>query len=175
MRRCNSSRVTRACPSGKCGRYAACVPRFYPTSSFRSYKAAGANAVDETGALDTVEFINVSKDDALAWPNKVHREYPSTVNARMESTIKPFVQKSVAINSLFIDIFNDKLGLPKGTLASKHQMFDPSGSEARCIKNPPRPDGVDDGKTALGAHTDFGSLVSYTQDIPPFPSLIIYT
>lgn len=131
--------------------------------------------MDETGALDTVEFINVSKDDALAWPNKVHREYPSTVNARMENTIKPFVQKSLAINNLFIDIFNDKLGLPKGTLASKHQMFDPSGSEARCIKNPPRPDGVDDGKTALGAHTDFGSLVSYTQDIPPFPSLIIYT
>ena len=41
---------------------------------FRRYKAAGANAVDETGALDTVEFINVAKDDALAWPSKVHRE-----------------------------------------------------------------------------------------------------
>ncbi|KAF7790904.1 hypothetical protein EIP86_001862 [Pleurotus ostreatoroseus] len=122
------------------------------------YKAAGANAVDETGALDTVEFINVSKDDALAWPKKVHREYPSTVNARMESTIQPFVQKSVEINNLLIDIFNDKLGLPKGALASKHAMFELSGSEARCIKNPPRPDGVDDGKTALGAHTDFGSL-----------------
>lgn len=107
-----------------------------------------------------VEFINASKDDALAWPNRIHREYPSTVNARMENTIRPFVQKSVDINTTFIDIFNNKLGLPKGTLASRHTLYDPSGSEARCIKSPPRPGGVDDAKTALGAHTDFGSLVS---------------
>ena len=81
--------------------------RVFLDSSYRlfyRYKAAGANAVDETGALDTVEFINVAKDDALAWPNKVHREYPSTVNARMENTIKPFVQKSVDINTTLIEI-----------------------------------------------------------------------
>ncbi|KAJ3552763.1 hypothetical protein NM688_g3981 [Phlebia brevispora] len=122
------------------------------------YKAAGASAVDEQGTLDTVELINVAKDDALAWPNKVHRDYPSTVNARMENTIKPFVQKSVEVNGLIIDILNDKLSLPKGTLASKHRLLESSGSEARAIKNPPRPGGVDDAKTALGAHTDFGSL-----------------
>ncbi|KAJ3552761.1 hypothetical protein NM688_g3982 [Phlebia brevispora] len=122
------------------------------------YKVAGSYAVDEKGTQDTVEFINISKDDALAWPNKVHREYPSTVNSRMESTIKPFVQKAVEVNGLLIDILNDKLGLPKGTLAAKHKLLEPSGSEARCIKNPPRPGGVDDAQTALGAHTDFGSL-----------------
>ena len=124
----------------------------------RRYKAAGANAVDETGALDTVEFINVSKDDALAWPNKVHRDYPSTVNARMGNTIKPFIQKSVEVNSTLIEVFNDKLGLPKGALMERHKMFEPSCSESRCIRNPPRPGG-DDSKAALGAHTDFGSLV----------------
>ena len=125
-----------------------------------SYKAAGANATDETGALDTVEFINISKDDALAWLNKVHRDYPSTVNARMENTIKPFVQKSVVINGLIIDILNDKLRLPKGTFAAKHKLLEHCRSDARCIKNPPRPGGIDDARTALGAHTDFGSLVS---------------
>lgn len=125
------------------------------------YKAAGANAVDESGAPDTVEFINVSKDDALAWPDKVHREYPRTVNARMENTIKPFIQKSLDVNNTLLEVFNNKLGLPKGALAQRHQMYEPSGSESRCIKNPPRSGASADGnsKTAIGAHTDFGSLV----------------
>lgn len=124
-----------------------------------SYKAAGANATDETGALDTVEFINVAKDDALAWPGRVHREYPSTVNARMESTIKPFVQKSLEVNYVLLDVLSDRLGLPKGTLAKRHPLEEPSGSEARCIKNPPKPDGISETQAAIGAHTDFGSLV----------------
>ncbi|TBU22663.1 Clavaminate synthase-like protein [Dichomitus squalens] len=126
-------------------------------SSF-GYKAAGANATDENGALDTVEFINVAKDDALAWPGKVHREYPSTVNARMESTIKPFVQKSLEVNYTLLDVLNDRLGLPKGTLAKQHPLEEPSGSEARCIKNPPKPGGITEEQAAIGAHTDFGSL-----------------
>ncbi|KAI1781594.1 Clavaminate synthase-like protein [Ganoderma leucocontextum] len=122
------------------------------------YKAAGANATDETGALDTVEFINVSKDDALAWPGQVHRDYPSTVNARMESTIKPFVEKSLAVNNTLLAILNDRLRLPEGALARRHPREEPSGSESRCIKNPPRPNGMSEDQAALGAHTDFGSL-----------------
>jgi len=123
------------------------------------YKAAGANATDATGALDTVEFINISKDDVLAWPRVAHRTYPSTVNARMDSTIVPFVRKSLAINETIIDIFNDRLGLPKGALASLHKTDEHSGSEARCIKNPPMPEQTpSDLKVAIGAHTDFGSL-----------------
>lgn len=123
------------------------------------YKAAGANATDEKGNLDTVEFINVSKDDALAWPSTVHRTYPSTVNARMENTIKPFVQKSLEVNNTLLAIFNDMLGLPKGTLLKVHAREENSGSEARCIKNPPPTDPAAETKAALGAHTDFGSLV----------------
>ena len=124
-----------------------------------SYKAAGANATDEYGNLDTVEFINVAKDDALAYPQIVHRTYPSTVNARMEGTIRPFIEKSLAVNNTLLDIFNDRLGLPQGTLAKKHLREEPSGSESRCIKNPPKPAATEP-KTAIGAHTDFGSLVS---------------
>ncbi|KAI0751908.1 Clavaminate synthase-like protein [Daedaleopsis nitida] len=126
-------------------------------SSF-GYKAAGANATDENGSLDTVEFINVSKDDALAWPEKVHREYPPTVNARMESTIKPFVQKSLAVNYTLLEVLNDRLGLPKGALARCHPLEEPSGSESRCIKKPPKPEGISEAQAAIGAHTDFGSL-----------------
>ena len=140
------------------------IPLAFPLSLLtsllpHSYKAAGANATDETGALDTVEFINVAKDDALAWPGKVHREYPSSVNARMESTIKPFVQKSLAVNYTLLDVLNERLGLPKGALAKQHPLEEPSGSEARCIKNPPKPEGITEEQAAIGAHTDFGSLV----------------
>ena len=125
------------------------------------YKAAGANAVDEFGNLDTVEFINVAQDDALAWPEAVHRTYPRTVNARMENTIVPFVKKSRAINVVLLKILEKKLGLPEGELLKKHTEEEPSASETRCIKSPPHKSEEKD-KTAIGAHTDFGSLVRRT-------------
>ncbi|EKM58754.1 uncharacterized protein PHACADRAFT_248824 [Phanerochaete carnosa HHB-10118-sp] len=121
------------------------------------YKAAGANAVDETGRKDSVEFINVAKDDALAHPTVVHRTYPSTVVARMENTIKPFTLKAVEINETVLDVFNDKLELPKGTLKAKHSFEGHSCSESRCIKKLPTPEMTPE-QAALGAHTDFGSL-----------------
>lgn len=126
------------------------------------YKYAGANATDASGLKDTVEFLNVAKDDALAYPEVAYRTYPETVNARMESAIKPFVRQSVAVNNTVLDIFNAKLGLPKGALADLHNQ--PSGSEARCIKNPPKHEldpAAQNLKVALGAHTDFGSLVCF--------------
>ena len=137
------------------------------------YKAAGANATDEYGNLDTVEFIKVSKDDALAYPEVVHRTYPSTVNERMESTITPFVRKSLEVNNTILAILEKKLGLPEGALLDIHSDKFPSCSEARCIRNPPvrannslldsnvpssGGGGAEEGKVALGAHTDFGSL-----------------
>ena len=78
------------------------------------------------------QFVNVSQDDALAWPGMAHRTYPSTVNA-----IKPFVEKSFATNNFLIDVFNDKLGLPKGTLGSFHKVYEHSGCTARVISASP--------------------------------------
>ncbi|EMD41162.1 hypothetical protein CERSUDRAFT_121703, partial [Gelatoporia subvermispora B] len=122
------------------------------------YKARGASATDEYGNLDTVEFINVSKDDALAWPRKVHRVYPSTVNAKMDTVVKPFVQKSVDVNTTLVRVLEDKLGLPDGALTQRHTIDEPSGSEARVIKSPPHQGAISEEKVAIGAHTDFGSL-----------------
>ena len=93
----------------------------------------------------------------LAWPAVVHRTYPSTVYARMESTLKPFVEKSLAINSLLIDALNDKLGLPEGTLAAVHRPGEHCRSTARVIRAPPSL--APEAKTFLNPHTDFGSLV----------------
>ena len=114
--------------------------------------------MDERGTRDVTEFLNISKDDALAWPNPVHRTYPATVNARMESVVQPFVRKALTINHFLIDVLNDKLGLPKDTLAAFHQVHEHSGCIARVIRAPPYV-GVDE-KLFLTAHTDYGSLVS---------------
>lgn len=133
-----------------------------------SYKALGATATDETGTLDGAEFINISRDDALSYPTPTHRTYPSTVNARMESTITPFVRKSVDINLTLMRVLNDKLGLPEGALEGKHALEEHSGSEARCIKSPTNQE-MSAEKAALGAHTDFGSLVSRPGSLPMQP------
>lgn len=100
-----------------------------------------------------VEFINIAKDDALAWPKVAQRSYPSATEARMKSTIVPFVRQSNAANETLMEVFNEKLGLPKGTLAQRHDLNEYSGSEARCIKNPPRPNGITEQQAAIGAHT----------------------
>ncbi|TFY72151.1 hypothetical protein EVG20_g849 [Dentipellis fragilis] len=121
------------------------------------YKYAGANAIDETGTKDAVEFINVSKDDALAWPESAHRTYPSTVNARMESTITPFVEKSLEVNNTLLRVLSERLGLPDGAIGARHLREKYSGSETRVIKSPPQPE-ISPDKATLGAHTDFGSF-----------------
>ena len=77
----------------------------------------------------------------------------------METTIKPFVQKSLDVNYTLLEVLGEKLGLPKDALKQVHLLEEPSGSETRVIKNPPRPEGMPEDRAALGAHTDFGSLV----------------
>ncbi|KAF8576380.1 Clavaminate synthase-like protein [Ramaria rubella] len=119
------------------------------------YKAAGANNTDEHGNLDTVEFINVSKDDALGRPKIVHRLYPPCVENRMLD-IKRFIEASDNINRTLMDLMSDRLGLPKEVLRSKHKLTELSPSESRVIKNPPKK--MTEEQVAIGAHTDFGSL-----------------
>lgn len=123
-----------------------------------SYKAKGANAIDPTGKPDSSEFLNVAKDDAIAWPQQARRSYPSTVNARMESTITPFVRKSLEVNTTLFQIFEEKLGLPAGAITERHKLEEFSGSEARLIRTSPSPSGKEP-VVGIGAHSDFGSLV----------------
>jgi hypothetical protein len=89
----------------------------------------------------------------------VHRRYPPPVEGRMDSAVRPFVRKSMEVNQTLIDILNDRLGLRPGYLAKLHTPEEHSGSEVRCVKKtrastPEPPDRV-----AIGAHTDYGSLV----------------
>ncbi|KAF8526839.1 Clavaminate synthase-like protein [Hysterangium stoloniferum] len=119
------------------------------------YKAAGANNTDEYGSLDTVEFMNVSKDDALGRPEIIHRVYPPCIESSM-STIKEFITTSDDINRTLMDIMSDRLGLPREILRQKHDSNEHSGSESRIIRNPPK--AITKDHVGIGAHTDFGSL-----------------
>jgi mevalonate pyrophosphate decarboxylase len=106
--------------------------------------------VDASGTKDITQFVNIATDDALAWPVQARRSYPSTVNARMVSTIIPFVEKSLAVNNTLIDVFDAKLGLPNGTLSKLHPRRECSGSATRSIHSPPT---LDRQTTAISAHT----------------------
>ncbi|KZS96785.1 Clavaminate synthase-like protein [Sistotremastrum niveocremeum HHB9708] len=122
------------------------------------YKASGANAVDEDGTLDSVEFLNISKDDILSYPTPTHRTYPSIVNDRMTPTVQPFLGVALHVMKVLMGTLNDLLGLPSGTLAALHVDGEASGSEIKIIKKAPQTNGLPDDKPSLGAHTDFGSL-----------------
>jgi isopenicillin N synthase-like dioxygenase len=127
-------------------------------NSHTRYKCAGAVATDENGSPDTIESINVSRDDALAWPEVVHRAYPSTVNDRMQSTITPFMRKSIEINNTLLEALEAKLSLPKGILLSKHALSEHTSSEIRAIKAPKNLH-LSNVKVSLDAHSDYGTIV----------------
>jgi isopenicillin N synthase-like dioxygenase len=55
-----------------------------------------------------------------------------------------------------LELLNDHLVLPEGTLQNMHRIKGRSGDQIRFIKAPPQP--KDDRRTALGEHTDFGSV-----------------
>lgn len=79
-----------------------------------------------------------------------------------------------ALVSLILTHLNIHLRLPPGTLTQLHRQTAVSGDQVRLIKAPPQP--VSDRRTALGKHTDFGSLtilfnrLGGLQILPP-PSL----
>ena len=89
----------------------------------------------------------------------VHRKYPPPVEECMDSAVRPFVRKSMEVNQTLMDILNDRLGLPSGCLAKLHTPEEHSGSEVRCIKKTPASTPELPDRVAIGAHTDFGSLV----------------
>ena len=51
---------------------------------------------------------------------------------------------------------NSRLGLPHDKLPSLHRLDSKSGDQVRWVHAPPQP--TDDRRTALGQHTDFGSV-----------------
>lgn len=121
--------------------------------SYFGYKGFGTNVIDKKGNLDRNEFYNVSKDDILEqgtrWPA------PEVLEERRE-LFGSFMRHAHGIVELVLELLNDHLGLPRGTLQNMHRIEGSSGDQVRMIKAPPQPEG--DRRTALGEHTDFGSV-----------------
>ena len=57
---------------------------------------------------------------------------------------------------LVLDLLNEHLELPPGTLLNLHRLSSLSGDQVRFVKAPPQP--LDDRQVALNEHTDFGSV-----------------
>lgn len=124
------------------------------------YKAAGLHTADEQGTLDATEFLDVAKDDALAFPKAIHRTYPPLVADAFPTTLTPFVKRSIEINETLLRVLGEKLGLEDGVMESMHIKEERSGCVTRVIRTPPQqgePQVLEE-QALLGAHTDFGSL-----------------
>ncbi|KAJ4487536.1 hypothetical protein J3R30DRAFT_3785591 [Lentinula aciculospora] len=130
----------------------------YEQRSPFGYKMIGFKAEDDViSQFQKIELVNLAKDDVMSWPKQVPSgcAYPPNVYEQMDSTILPFVRRSTRINETILNVFNTKLGLPKGLLNRLHSAEEPSASEARTIKAPKN---LPAGKQVFGAHTDSGSL-----------------
>ncbi|RMD43765.1 hypothetical protein DV735_g1332, partial [Chaetothyriales sp. CBS 134920] len=127
---------------------------FAKQNTYFGYKGYGAHVLDRQGNLDRNEFYNVSKDDVFGlgkqWPA------PTCIEAQ-KPLLKSFMTNAHGVVTLVLELLNDHLKLPTGLLQSMHRLTEGhSGDQVRFIKAPPQPQG--DRRTALGEHTDFGSV-----------------
>lgn len=119
----------------------------------RRYKGYGGGLVDKSGTPDRNEFYNTSKDDILGLSSPL----PAPENlTQYRPLFASYMRRSHAVVALVLRILNARLGLPAGELENLHRLEARSGDQVRFVKAPPQP--PKDRRTALGEHTDFGSV-----------------
>ncbi|KAG9231349.1 hypothetical protein BJ875DRAFT_536610 [Amylocarpus encephaloides] len=139
--------------------------------SYIEYKGFGNAVVDEHGNLDWNEFYNMTFSTFHPTPFS----HPQVIYDHDE-LIKSYIKHSHALVTTILSHLNTHLHLPPNTLQKLHRLTSPSGDQIRVIKSPPQP--VSDRRTALGKHTDFGSItllfnrLGGLQILPP-PSLTL--
>ncbi|KEQ76770.1 Clavaminate synthase-like protein [Aureobasidium namibiae CBS 147.97] len=121
--------------------------------SYFGYKGYGQGIINAKGTKDRNEFYNVSKDDILGLSEPLPA--PELLEPHRE-LLKSFMQHSHALVNLLLSLLNRQLGLPCDKLPSLHRLASISGDQVRWVNAPPQP--TDDQRTALGQHTDFGSV-----------------
>ncbi len=95
----------------------------------------------------------VSKDDIFELTDALPA--PEVLSSK-RPLFKSFMSSAHAIVTLVLELLNDHLQLPPDTLQNMHRLKGNSGDQVRFVKTPPQP--IDDRRTALGEHTDFGSV-----------------
>lgn len=83
------------------------------------------------------------------WPQ------PDVLDSQRELMTR-YITSAHSIVTLVLGLLNEHLKLPPNTLQDMHKLQANSGDQIRFVKAPPQPS--DDRKTALGEHTDFGSV-----------------
>ncbi|TKA71604.1 hypothetical protein B0A49_10173 [Cryomyces minteri] len=126
---------------------------FKEKGSYYGYKGYGDGVIDKEGTKDRNEFYNTSKDDILNQTDPLPAPQLLQPHRPLFSS---FIHHSHAIVTLVLSILNTQLGLPARTLQSKHRLSAVSGDQVRFVKAPAQP--AEDRQTALGEHTDFGSV-----------------
>ncbi|KAJ5238357.1 1-aminocyclopropane-1-carboxylate oxidase [Penicillium chermesinum] len=126
---------------------------FKERGTYLGYKAKGAAIVDYQGNVDRNESFAISKDDLLGTGERLPA--PPTVDNHRD-LLASFARDSHSVTMLILRILNDKLKLPEGTLQSFHKLESPSGDAIRFNRVPAQP--IDDRRTSMGGHSDFGSV-----------------
>jgi len=73
-----------------------------------------------------------------------------------DGLLRSYIEQSHAVVRLILGHLNAHLGLPPEKLTSTHRLEALTGDQVRFVHAPPQP--ADDRRTALGAHSDFGSV-----------------
>ncbi|KIW00534.1 uncharacterized protein PV09_07891 [Verruconis gallopava] len=126
---------------------------FSDQRSYFGYKGFGVGILDDKGSRDRNEFYNVSKDDILGISSPLPA--PHLFN-KHRALLRSYIEQSHGLIELILRFLEPRLQLPAQSLESLHRVDAVSGDQVRFIKAPPQP--PDDRRTALGAHTDFGSV-----------------
>ena len=126
---------------------------FKSKGSYFGYKGYGDGVIDTKGTKDRNEFYNVSKDDILGLSAPL--DAPDVLR-QPRAPIKSYMEQCHAIVTLILSVLNKGLDLPSGTLESIHRLRAPSSDVLRWVRSPPQP--FADRKTAMGEHSDFGSV-----------------
>ncbi|KAI9877537.1 MAG: hypothetical protein M1830_003618 [Pleopsidium flavum] len=126
---------------------------FSEKKSYFGYKGYGTGVIDKAGTLDRNEFYNVSKDDILS----ISSPWPAPeIITHNRPLLKSYILSAHQIVTFLLSTLTTHLHLPPSTLPSLHRLHTPSGDQVRFVKAPPQP--PQDSRTALGEHTDFGSI-----------------
>jgi len=90
--------------------------------------------------------------------NEAMGKNPQVIHDNRSKIISYLDHINPIIQILLVSL-DSQLGLPEGTLASLQRVDEPSGTVIRMIRYPPQ---MNDHRTALLPHTDYGSLTVVT-------------
>ena len=127
---------------------------FAAQGSYFGYKGMGGEVIDGAGNKDRNEIYNISKDDILGLAPEIPS--PDLISGS-RSLLEAYIRQNDFVLQTLFNSLTEAMHLPaESAIGSRHRLNSRSGCHVRFIRAPPQP--VNDRKTALGEHTDFGSL-----------------